>query len=154
MATIEKSIDVSRPLQAVYRQWTKFEDYPRFLSEVVAVHHVAAGCMRWRTEIGDRRRDTDIEIIEQVPNRRVAWATRGRGGGSGMVTLYPLSPERTRVMLQLAYPSEELPSQADPVATVRDLVLRGLKAFKRLVEGHAEERSDVLRGARGRRCEH
>ena len=52
-----------------------------------------------------------------------------------MVSLHALPGFRTRVMLQLAYPSEVLPDHMDAVTTMRRYVERSLENFRRLIEG-------------------
>ena len=34
METIEKSIEVDQPVNAVYNQWTQFEDFPKFMEGI------------------------------------------------------------------------------------------------------------------------
>lgn len=138
MPTIEKSIDVERTLRAVYTQWTRFEDYPSFMSELVAVVWLAAGCLQWSIEIGGNRYKVDVEVTEQIPNRRVSWSSRGGGKTAGSVNLYSVPDNGTRVMLQLTYPSEAVPQRADPIETVRDLVRRDLERFKQRMEGQTK----------------
>ena len=37
MGTTTHSIDVKAPLKSVYNQWTQFEEFPRFMRDVVEV---------------------------------------------------------------------------------------------------------------------
>lgn len=134
MPTIEKSIDVERPLRSVYRQWSRFEDYPSFMSEIVNVRKLAAGYLQWRVEFDGEERDIEIEITEQIPDRRISWQGRGHDGCSGKVDLYATPGGGTHVMLQLAYPREQLPRDADAVETVRSLVQGDLEQFKQVME--------------------
>ena len=134
MPTIEKSIDIERSARSVYRQWSRFEDYPSFMSEVVSVNRLDTGHLRWRIEIGSKRYELEIEIMDQVPDRRISWASRGGKGCSGKVTLHAIPGDGTRVMLQLAYSREQIPCDADAVETVRSLVENDLARFKRVME--------------------
>ena len=159
MATIEKSIDVRCPIEIAYRQWTRFEHYPRIMDEVVSVTRTAAGVLNWRIRTPGGYFEWQVEITSKVPNRRIAWASPSSSSCSGMVSLHSLPGFRTRVMLQLAYPSEVLPGRVDAVTTMRRYVERSLQNFKRLVEGGAggsgrgamppRQSSEKLAGGRG-----
>ena len=158
MATIEKSIDVRCPIEIAYRQWAQFENYPRIMDEVVSVTRTAAGVLNWRIRTPGGYFEWQVEITSKLPNRRIAWASPSCSGCSGMVSLHSLPGFRTRVMLQLAYPSEVLPAHLDAVTTMRRYVERSLQNFKRLIEGGAgssrsgamasEQRGEKLAGGR------
>lgn len=40
MAELEKSIIVNAPLHEVYKQWTQFEEFPRFMEGVLEVRQL------------------------------------------------------------------------------------------------------------------
>ena len=63
--TIEKSIDIYVPLRTVFNQWTKFEDYPKFMEGVREVKRFDGNRLHWRCDrrtgdgmgFGDHRAD-------------------------------------------------------------------------------------------------
>src|SRR6476659_11041583 len=73
METIEKSIEVDAPVSAVYNQWTQFEEFPQFMSDVQEVRQLDDRHLHWVASIGGKKREWDAEIIEQVPDDRIAW---------------------------------------------------------------------------------
>jgi len=77
MATIEQSIEVNAPLRAVYNQWTQFEDFPRFMEGVKEVRQLDDKRLHWRAVIGGKEKEWDAEIVEQRPDERIAWTSRG-----------------------------------------------------------------------------
>src|SRR5919106_2863450 len=99
MVTIEKSIDVEAPLEQVYEEWTQFEQFPMFMEAVHDVRHLDDRRLVWRGEVMGRIREWRAEITEQMPNRRIAWASRSGAPIASAVSLQSLAPGRTRVKL-------------------------------------------------------
>ena len=50
MAYIEKSIEVRKPVSAVYRQWTELEGFPRFLDGLKEISEPQTR-LCWRAEV-------------------------------------------------------------------------------------------------------
>ena len=51
MAYIEKSIEIEKPVGAVYEDWTHFEDFPRVLEGLKEMQGLADTRLRWRAEV-------------------------------------------------------------------------------------------------------
>lgn len=76
------------------------------------------------------------EVTERIPDRRIAWTSRGGTPNSGCVTFHPLGRTRTRVMLQLDYRPERLIEAAGDILRVPQRGLdSALRSFKEYVEG-------------------
>jgi len=71
---VEKSVEVEVPVSTAYNQWTQFEEFPEFMSGVREVVQVDDTSLHWVAEIAGVRREWDAEILEQVPDQKVAWA--------------------------------------------------------------------------------
>ena len=76
MSTIEKSIDVNVPASTAYNQWTQFEEFPHFMEGVEQVRQIGDKHMHWRVNVGGKVKEFETEIIEQIPDKRIAWRTR------------------------------------------------------------------------------
>ena len=50
MAYIEKSVEIGKPVAAVYQQWAECEDFPRFLEGLKEVG-IPDAQLRWRAEV-------------------------------------------------------------------------------------------------------
>ena len=50
MAHIEKTVEIGRPVAAVYRQWAECEEFPRFLDGLKEMG-LAETHLRWRAEV-------------------------------------------------------------------------------------------------------
>ncbi len=96
MATIEKSIDVEVPVSAAYDQWTQFEEFPKFMEGVVAVKQLDDSHVRWVAEIAGERQEWDAEIVEQEPDRVIAWRSTDGLVNRGRVEFLPIATGTAR----------------------------------------------------------
>jgi uncharacterized membrane protein len=140
MSVIEESIEVAVPLQTAYNQWTQFEEFPQFMDGVESVKQVDDTHLRWVADIAGVRREWDAEITEQRPDERVAWKATDGAGNAGAVTFHRLSPETTKVMLQLDFDPDGLVEQAgDKLGFVRRRAVGDLERFKGFIEARGSE---------------
>src|SRR5690606_23116127 len=72
MPVVETFVEVHSPVSAVYRQWLNFEDYPRFMEGVEKVEELDDGRIHWRATHAGLTLEWDAEIVENVPDRRIA----------------------------------------------------------------------------------
>ena len=100
---IESGVDVNAPVRAVYNQWTQFEDFPHFMKHVKSIRQLTDKHLHWVIELGGKEREFDAEIVEQIPDKRIAWRSTGGLRHGGVVTFHRLSDTKTRVMVQLEY---------------------------------------------------
>jgi uncharacterized membrane protein len=103
MGATTHSIDVNAPLRAVYYQWTQFEEFPRFMEGVEEVRQDGSKTLYWRTKIGGKTKELESEITEQVPDKRIAWASIDGTPNAGEVSFESLDLERTRIILTMEY---------------------------------------------------
>ena len=100
MATVEKSIDVHVPVSAAYGQWTQFEEFPQFMEGIVSVRQLDDSHIHWIAEVGGEREEWDAEIVEQVPDRVIAWRSVGGLTNAGRVEFEPID-QGTRVTVEM-----------------------------------------------------
>src|ERR1700735_292707 len=91
MSTIEKSIEVNVPAATAYNQWAQFEDFPHFMEGVEQVRQIGEKHLHWRVNIGGKKKEFETEITEQIPDKRIAWHTRGGTENAGVVTFHRLN---------------------------------------------------------------
>ncbi|MDP8938369.1 MAG: SRPBCC family protein [Actinomycetota bacterium] len=140
MSTVEKSIEVDLPVSTVYNQWTQFEEFPRFMAGVESVTQLDDTRLQWVAEIVGVRREWEAEIVEQLPDQRVAWRSIDGAGHAGVVTFDPVSPQSTRVTLHLDFEPEGLAEQVgDKLGFVSKQAEGDLKRFKEFVEERGRE---------------
>ena len=137
MNTVSSDIDIDLPVREVYNQWTQFEDFPAFMSGVEEVRQLDDRNLHWRVRVGGVEREYTAEIVEQLPDERIAW--RGTSGprNDGVVTFHRLSDARTRVRLQFEWDPEGLIEHVGAALQIDDAqVARDLREFARLLESN------------------
>jgi HSP20 family molecular chaperone IbpA/carbon monoxide dehydrogenase subunit G len=149
MARIERSIEVNAPLRAVYNQWTRFEDFPRFMEGVREVRRTDDAHLHWHAQIGGKDKRWDARITEQVPDHGIAWQSVSGAENSGSVDLEPLAEARTRVTVRMSCAPEGLfENVGDALGLTTRRIEGDLARFKRLMEGAAETRREFSPRAR------
>jgi len=101
---IQESVDIGVPVSTAYDQWTQFQDFSRFMKGVESVEQTSETESNWRAKVFKSRRTWKANIIEQIPDRRIAWSSEGaKGSTKGVVTFHPLADDLTRVLISLEY---------------------------------------------------
>jgi len=140
MGSIEKSIVVERPVSTVYNQWTQFEEFPRFMEGVESVRQLDDKRLHWRAKIAGNTEEWDAEIVEQAPDRVVAWRSTSGSPNAGRVSFAPEGADKTRVTLRLDYePEGALESTGDALGFVTRRVEGDLDRFKEFIEERGAE---------------
>ncbi|MDQ9170431.1 SRPBCC family protein [Oxalobacteraceae bacterium R-40] len=98
MATIQESIDVQVPVHTLYRQLTKFEDYPRFLENVERVERTDLTHLHWIARSADQPIEWDAEITEREDARLIAWHNTNGAGSAGKIEMQELGAGVSRVV--------------------------------------------------------
>ncbi|KKZ71714.1 SRPBCC family protein [Streptomyces showdoensis] len=148
MSMVQESIEVDVPLSTAYNQWTQFEDFPRFMEGVEQVTQVDERHNHWRTKVAGVTREFDTEIVDQLPDHKIAWRTLGgEVQQMGVVTFEPLDGQRTQVRLAIDFePDGAAEKAADAMGMVDRRVKGDLKRFKTFIEERGVEEG----GWRGR----
>jgi HSP20 family molecular chaperone IbpA len=103
MANIERSIEVGVPVRTAYNQWTQFEEFPRFMQSVREVRQIDDTHLHWSVDVGGKPMEWDAEIVEQVPDQRIAWRGTNGNKATGGVRFEPLGDSRCRITLTMDY---------------------------------------------------
>ncbi len=140
MTRIEKSIEVNVPVRTVYNQWTQFEDFPRFMEGVQSVEQLDDTHIQWHAEIGGKEKEWESEILEQVPDKRIAWCSVEGAENAGAVTFEPLGPNKTRVDLVMEYELEGfVENVGDTIGVTSHRIKGDLERFKEFIESRGRE---------------
>jgi carbon monoxide dehydrogenase subunit G len=131
---VDKSIEVNLPVRTVYNQWTQFEDFPQFMNGITSVTQLGDDRLQWVAEIAGVKRQWEARVLEQVPDRKVAWAATEGATNAGSVTFEDLGG-RTRVHLFLEYEPEGLVEKVgDKLNVVENQAEGDLDRFKAFIE--------------------
>ncbi len=140
MASIEKSIDVNVPVHTAYDQWTQFEDFPKFMAGVKEVRQQDDKHLFWRADLGGKDVTWDSEIVEQVPDKRIAWRSTSGAPNDGIVTFLSEDSNKTRVSLRLDYePQGVVENVGSAAGVVGNRVENDLRRFKDYIESRGQE---------------
>jgi uncharacterized membrane protein len=135
MATIEKSIEVGVPVPVAYGQWTQFEEFPQFMSGVKEVRQLDDGHVHWVAEVGSETREWDAEIVEQEPDRVIAWRSTSGTPNAGRVQFEPIG-RGTRVTVEIEHEPEGMKEKIGSFfGADESQVEDDLERFRELVEG-------------------
>ncbi|MDE2365515.1 MAG: SRPBCC family protein [Betaproteobacteria bacterium] len=106
-ATVE-SIEVNVPVSTAYNQWTQFMDFPTFMTGVREVRQLDPTHIHWRAVVGGKEQEWDSEIIEQIPDKRIAWHSTDGANNAGVITFHKISDSTTRITLQMDYAPHDI----------------------------------------------
>lgn len=148
MSTVKESVEVEVPVSTAYNQWTQFEEFPNFMEGVEEVTQLDDVHNHWTAKIGGVRREFDTEIVDQLPDERIAWRTiSGDTKQMGMVRFQRLDDTHTRVELVM---DVEPSGVADKTAIAVGLIDRRVKGDMRRFKEYIEQRGGESGSWRGR----
>ena len=132
---VQESIMVNVPVSVAYNQWTQFEEFPQFMGGVTSVTQLSDDRLQWVAQIAGVRRQWEAKILEQVPDRKVAWAATEGATNAGSVEFEDLGGGQTSVRLFLEYEPEGLVEKVgDKLNVVENQAASDLKRFKAFIE--------------------
>lgn len=117
---------VNAPVADVYERWLRFEDLPKFIKSLGKVERIDDRHFSYSAIADGKEQRGVIEVIRQIPERRIAWRTIADGIGLGVVSFEPGSDDTTEITLKLR-------SVFDPSISGQSAD-EFLRNFKRLVE--------------------
>jgi sporulation protein YlmC with PRC-barrel domain len=135
MPAIRESVEVGVPVRTAYDQWTQFEEFPRFMEGVVDVRQIDDTHLRWVARVAGRELEWDAEIVEQEPDRRVAWRSLSGARNDGVVEFEPRGEDATLVNVTIDHEAEgAVGAVADATGAVERRVRGDLERFKQMIE--------------------
>lgn len=135
MSTITSAVEIDRPIHEVYEQWTRFEDYPAFMTGVEEVHQLDERTVYWLFRIAGVERGFEARITEQQPRERIAWSSTSGPANTGEVTFQRVDEGRTRLQVRLEWEPEGFIENLGAALQLDDARLaQDLREFQRLME--------------------
>jgi HSP20 family molecular chaperone IbpA/ribosome-associated toxin RatA of RatAB toxin-antitoxin module len=142
MTRIEQSIEVNVPATTVYNQLTQFEDYPRFMEDIEEVRQLDDTHLHWRAKLNSHDMEWDAEIMEQVPDRVIAWRNMGGPVRVEKVEVHPLDQEKSKVTMFMEYeePQQQAQGQESDIdIKIAEHAVHDLMRFKKFIESRRSE---------------
>jgi uncharacterized membrane protein len=132
---VEKRILVNVPVSTAYNQWTQFEDFPHFMGGVKSVTQLSDDRLEWVAEIAGVKRKWEAKILEQIPDRKVAWAATEGATNAGSVEFEDVGGGQTSVKLFIDYEPEGIVEKVgDKLNVVERQAESDLQKFKEFIE--------------------
>lgn len=104
--TVEKSINVNAPQDVVFGLWFNFENFPKFMSNVLEVRKISEGLSHWKVAgPAGIPVEWDAEITRVIPNEMIAWkSVEGSTiANAGYVLFEPNNDGSTEVTVRISY---------------------------------------------------
>ncbi|MEV7178986.1 SRPBCC family protein [Kitasatospora sp. NPDC093679] len=141
MSMVQESVEVEVPLHTAYNQWTQFADFPRFMEGVEEVTQIDERHNHWKTKVAGVSREFDTEIVDQLPDEKIAWRTVGGDVQQmGVVTFRRLDNDHTMVRLALDFEPDGVAEKAADMMGMVDRRVKGdLRRFKAFIEDQGLE---------------
>jgi uncharacterized membrane protein len=137
---IQQDIDIGVPLKTVYKQWTQFEEWPKFMHRLQAVSQDDKTHLTFKTKIWGISKEFKAEIVDQRPEKRIKWRVTDGVTHNGVVTFHELAPTLTRVEVNLDIePGSLIEKAARGMRHVKRAVRADLARFKAYVLMEDEE---------------
>jgi uncharacterized membrane protein len=145
---IVEELDLPVPRAVAYQAWTQFEEFPSFMKKVENVEQQEDQTIEWKAQIFWSHRSWTAEIIDQVPNQRIVWRSKGeKGHVDGAVTFHELTPDLTRMLVNLEYYPQGLFERTGNLWRAQGRRARlELKFFRRYITSEVLLRQDDVEG--------
>ncbi len=148
---IVEELDLPVPRAVAYKAWTQFEEFPSFMKKVENVEQQEDQTVEWKAQIFWSHRSWTAEIIDQVPNERIVWRSKGeKGHVDGAVTFHELTPDLTRMLVNLEYYPQGFIERTGNLWRAQGRRARlELKFFRRYITSEVLLRQDEVEGWHG-----
>ena len=101
MNAAQQFVVVKAQLNRVYEQWSRFEDLPKFIPPLRGVRRIDNTHFSYVWHPNGEDKQGILQIVLQIPGRRIAWRTMSNGFMSGVVSFEPRSERETEVILKI-----------------------------------------------------
>ncbi|PKN81331.1 MAG: cyclase [Chloroflexi bacterium HGW-Chloroflexi-9] len=140
MHTVTHKIVVNVPIETVYDQWTRFEEFPRFMDAVTKVTHLDDRRLLWNAHVLGRDITWEAAIDRLAPDSAIEWHSTDGPQHRGAVRFEPCAGDGTSVFVELEYTPRGLAERVAATARLVNLRVQGdLKRFKEFVELESQE---------------
>jgi uncharacterized membrane protein len=145
---IVEELDLPVPRAVAYKAWTQFEEFPSFMKKVENVEQQEDQTVEWKAQIFWFHRSWTAEIVDQVPNQRIVWRSKGeKGHVDGAVTFHELTPDLTRMLVNLEYYPQGFVERTGNLWRAQGRRARlELKFFRRYITSEVLLRQDEVEG--------
>jgi uncharacterized membrane protein len=147
---LEKSIQIGRPVNQVFRSWSDLESLPQRSQFITRIERHGTRS-RWWVKIDGREFQWNAELIQNIPNQALAWKSLGRPRHSGRIHFASLGADTmVHVVMNYAPPLgffSRAASSLEPY--LEDAIGRVLRDFKSALEARSSQPPSAATGTYG-----
>ncbi|HYX52312.1 MAG TPA: SRPBCC family protein [Candidatus Limnocylindrales bacterium] len=131
---LEKSVNIGRPVSAVFAAWQNLERLPQSISFVKRIERFGTQS-RWLVNIDGRDVEWDVQITQVVPNQSIGWKSLSGPYHTGRISFAPLGEQTVvHVLMNYAPPMGGFSSMLPIEQHLQQWIERGLRDFKAALE--------------------
>ncbi len=131
---LEKSVNIGRPVSAVFGAWQNLERLPQSISFVKRIERFGTQS-RWLVNIDGRDVEWDAQITQVVPNQSIGWKSLSGPYHTGRISFAPLGDQTVvHVLMNYAPPLGGFSSMLPIEQHLQQWIERGLREFKAALE--------------------
>lgn len=138
---VEKSVQVGRPLEEVFRAWANLEQLPNYLRDIKEVR-TSGNRSHWKGRIDGKLFEWDAELTQHLPNQALGWKSVSGPKHTGRINFSPLGHDtEVHVVLNYAPPFGIFGRGiAESTASLDQNIEQALRDFKAALEGKGQEK--------------
>src|SRR3712207_2714457 len=135
---IQQAVDVAVPVEAAWKLWNKYEDYPKFMHRIEAAEKIDARHVHFTGKVWGIRREWDAEITEKRTHETIAWVSEDGFENAGVVTFHKMGPRLTHIELNVDFaPHGPIEKMGRGMRFTKRAVRADLHRFKAYAEMNA-----------------
>lgn len=104
--TVQKAINVNASPEALFALWSNFENFPKFMTNVLEVKNTGEGLSHWKVSgPAGTTVEWDAKVTRVVPNELIAWKSveNSTVANAGYVLFEPNEDGSTEVTIRISY---------------------------------------------------
>lgn len=135
MPRIENVVELDVPASRAFAQWIRYEDYPKFMENVLEVKADTPNQLHWRAIRDGIEVEWHSELISQEADYKISWRDMDGPSNTGMVMVHVIDDAHSRVQLVInSTPNIASDQAGDAEIKMIQRVEEDLARFKALVE--------------------
>lgn len=127
-----RSVEANVPFDVAYRNYKKFEEYPKILPGLIKVEAIGPGRFRWTYEAAGQQDSLETEIADDRPPRSVSLRLVSEWDHSWTTSFEALSENRCKITqssIGISAPSGSAPVDAQVLAGMSSAFLPQFKNY-------------------------
>jgi uncharacterized membrane protein len=139
VTTLQESIELNVPAEAVWAQLHKMDSYPQFIEGVQSVKKRGSDQAAVQIKANGHSQKCDTEIVDGRRNEQMSFRIKNAPHMGGTIELRPMDDRHTMIQVRLEYDPQELSDTFGLNGTahntaVKQTVKHNMEKFKTLVE--------------------